>query len=79
MVPREAEERLLEFPACVEAARTILQQLYKRASVSADERILWSLGILTASILYLAIFRIGAMKNSKEEKDGKEVSRDEER
>lgn len=43
----------------------------QRGFVSADERSLWSLGILTGSISYLAIFMVGAMKIGKEGKDGK--------
>lgn len=43
----------------------------QRGFVSADERSLWSSGILTGSISYLAIFMVGAMKIGKEGKDRK--------
>lgn len=62
----------LKFPNCAEAARDTLPELHKRGFVSADERSLWSLGILTGSISYLAIIGLEQWRMEKKEKMGKE-------
>lgn len=64
-------KRSSEVPSLRGSSQSHFQKLHKRASVSADEWSFWSLGVVTGSISYLAIFRFGAMKNGKEENDGK--------
>lgn len=76
MVHGEAAVKRSSAAPCLRgSSQSHFQKLHKRASVTADERSFWSLGVVTGSISYLAIFRFGATKNGKEEKDGKGESR----